>query len=138
MGVDKLPVSYFFEMLETAVVPLAGGFVSQTIPNPTDERGATFSIDVPRSYYDPSGATNSRDMMRAPAAEVKTDVLVSVYDDSGRKVREVYNLPVYGGQILTLTWDGLDDGGSPVAAGVYFMKVVAGQKQQVRKVVIIR
>ncbi len=126
------------EMLETAVVPLAGGFVSQTIPNPTDERGATFSIDVPRSYYDPSGATNSRDMMRAPAAEVKTDVLVSVYDVSGRKVREVYNLPVYGGQILTLTWDGLDDGGSPVAAGVYFMKVVAGQKQQVRKVVIIR
>jgi hypothetical protein len=125
------------EMSETAVVPVAGNFVSPTIPNPTDDRGATFSIDVPKSYYDPSGTT-SRDIMRAPMAEVKTDVLVSVYDVSGRKVREVFNLSVFGGQIITKTWDGLDDNGNPVAAGVYFMKVTAGPKEQVQKVVIIR
>ncbi len=125
------------EMTETAIVPLAGNFVSPTIPNPTDDRGSTFSIDVPRSFFDPSGTT-SRDIMRAPMAETKTPVLIQVYDVAGRHIREVYNLAVFGGQILTLTWDGLDDRGRQVAAGVYFMKVTAGPNEQVQKVVIIR
>lgn len=126
------------DMTETAVVPFAGDFVSPIIPNPTDDRGSTFSIEVPRSYYDPSGTNSSREMLRAPAAETKTDVIVDVYDVAGRHVRQVYNLGVFGGQILTLTWDGLDDRGSQVAAGVYFMKVTAGSNKQVQKVVIIR
>lgn len=125
------------EMIETAVVPLAGNFVSSIIPNPTDDRGSTFSIDVPRSYFDPSGTT-SRDMLRAPAAETKTDVLVKIYDVAGRHVRHLYELGVFGGQIITISWDGLDDRGRQVAAGIYFMKVKAGPKEQVRKVVIIR
>jgi hypothetical protein len=138
--INSVPQTFTYEsneMTETAIVPLAGEFVSNAIPNPTDDRGTTFSIDVPRSYFDPSG-TESRDIMRAPSAEVKTDVVVSVYDVAGRLVREVYNLGVFGGQVITLSWDGLDDNGSPVASGVYFMKVNAGQQEQVRKVVIIR
>ena len=89
--VNSVPKTLTFEsreMSETAIVPVAGNFVSPTIPNPTDDRGATFSIDVPKSYHDPSGTTTSRDIMLAPMAEVKTDVLVIVYDVSGRKVRE--------------------------------------------------
>lgn len=138
--INGVPQTFTYEsseMTETAIVPLAGNFVSPTIPNPTDDRGSTFSIDVPRSYYDPSGTT-SRDIMRAPMAETKTPVLVSIYDVAGRHVREVYNLGVFGGQIITLTWDGLDDRGKQVAAGVYFMKVTAGESEQVQKVVIIR
>jgi hypothetical protein len=138
--VNNVPMTLTYEsreLTETAVVPLAGNFVSHTIPNPTDDRGSTFSIDVPKSYYDPSGTT-SRDIMRAPMAETKTDVAVMVYDVTGRKVREVYNLGVFGGQILTMTWDGLDENGKQVAAGVYFMKVTAGPNEQVQKVVIIR
>ncbi|MCK4549218.1 MAG: hypothetical protein KAU49_03580, partial [Candidatus Krumholzibacteria bacterium] len=125
------------EMTETAIVPLAGNFVSPIIPNPTDDRGSTFSIDVPRSYFDPSGTT-SREMLRTPMAEIKTEVLVNVYDVAGRHIREVYNLGVFGGQILTMTWDGLDNRGKQVAAGVYFMKVTAGPREQVQKVVILR
>ncbi len=136
-GVPR-PLTYAArELVETAVVPLAGNFVSPAIPNPTDDRGSTFSIAVPRSYFDPSGTT-SRDIMRAPMAETKTTVQVNVYDVTGRKVREVYNLGVFGGQILTMTWDGLDNNGGQVAAGVYFMKVTAGSNEQVQKVVIIR
>jgi hypothetical protein len=125
------------EMSETAVVPLAGDFVSPIIPNPTDDRGSTFSIDVPRSYYDPSG-TSSKEIMRSPAAETKTEVLINIYDVAGRRVRELYNLSVFGGQIITMTWDGLDDNGRKVSAGVYFMRIEAGTQEQVRKVVIIR
>ncbi len=125
------------EMTETAIVPLAGNFVSPTIPNPTDDRGSTFSVDVPRSYYDPSGTT-SREIMRAPMAETKTPVIVNIYDVAGRQVRELYNLEVFGGQIITLTWDGINDWGQHVATGVYFMKVTAGESEQVQKVIIIR
>ena len=126
------------EMNETAVVPLAGNFVSSIIPNPTDDRGSTFSIDVPRSYFDPSGTGGSRDMLRAPMAETKTKILVNIYDVAGRHVRHLYELGVFGGQIITLTWDGLDDRGKQVVTGVYFMKVKAGPKEQVQKIVIIR
>jgi hypothetical protein len=138
--INGVPQTFTYEsneMVETAIVPLAGNFVSPTIPNPTDDRGSTFSIDVPRSYYDPSGTT-SRGIMKAPAAETTTQVLVNVYDVAGRHVRQVYNLGVYGGQIITLTWDGLDERGSRVANGVYFMKVTAGESEQVQKVVILR
>ncbi len=126
------------EMAETAIVPLAGNFVSSIIPNPTDDRGSTFSIDVPRSYFDPSGTGDSRDMLRAPTAETKTEILVNIYDVAGRHVRHLYELGVFGGQIITLTWDGLDDRGKQVVTGVYFMKVKAGPKEQVQKIVIIR
>ena len=126
------------EMTETAIVPIAGNFVSSIIPNPTDDRGSTFSVDVPRSYFDPSGTDDSRDMLRAPMAETKTEVLVIVYDVAGRQVRRLYELGVFGGQIITLTGDGLDDRGKQVATGVYFMKVKAGPMEQVQKVVIIR
>ena len=126
------------EMNETAIVPLAGNFVSSIIPNPTDDRGSTFSIDVPRSYFDPSGTGDSRDMLRAPTAETKTAILVNIYDVAGRHVRHLYELGVFGGQIITLTWDGLDDRGKQVVTGVYFMKVKAGPMEQVQKVVIIR
>jgi len=76
--------------------------------------------------------------LRSRAAETKTEVLVNIYDVSGRRVRELYNLSVFGGQIITMTWDGLDDNGRQVAAGVYFMRVKAGPQEQVQKVVIIR
>ena len=76
--------------------------------------------------------------MRAPMAETKTPVIVNIYDVAGRQVRELYNLEVFGGQIITLTWDGINDWGQHVATGVYFMKVTAGESEQVQKVIIIR
>ena len=77
-------------------------------------------------------------MLRAPMAETKTKILVNIYDVAGRHVRHLYELGVFGGQIITLTWDGLDDRGKQVVTGVYFMKVKAGPKEQVQKIVIIR
>jgi hypothetical protein len=125
------------ELSETAIIPLAGNFLSPIVPNPTDGRGSTFSFDIPRTYRDVTG-NNSRGIMRSPAIEVKTDVKVEVFDVAGRPVRRVYELSVFGGQVLTMSWDGNDDNGKPVASGIYFMKVRAGSAEQVEKIVVIR
>ena len=129
------------EMVKTAAIPFAGKLVSPLAPNPTGEGGTKFSIRVPRSYYDPSGSqtVTTQEFYGAPSLqEVKTPVEVDVFDASGRKVRTVYSLSVYGGEDLTLTWDGLNDRGGAVAAGVYFIRVRAGSMQEVRKAVVLR
>lgn len=127
------------EMVEIATIPFAGGLVSPLLPNPMDDRGTKFSIKVPKSFSQASYSRESGGIMRAPAAvEIKTTVSADVFDVTGRRIRAIYSLPLYGGDDLTLEWDGLDDGGSPVAAGVYFIRIRAGTLQEVKKVVLMR
>lgn len=128
-------------MVRIATIPFAGRLLSPLAPNPIDQRGTRFSIRVPKSYHDPSGAApaTSRGIWMAPALqEIKTPVEVDVFDVTGRKVRGIYSLSIFGGEDLTLDWDGFDDGGRAVAAGVYFIRVRAGSMQEVRKAVILR
>lgn len=47
---------------------------------------------------------------------------VTVYDVAGRRVRDVYRGWLPSGR-HTIPWDGRNDGGQPVAAGVYFVGV---------------
>jgi hypothetical protein len=127
------------ELVEIAAIPIARGLVSALMPNPMDHRGTKFSISVPKSFNNPTYSRDSGGVLRAPAAiEVKTTVGVDVFDVTGRKVRTVYSLPMYGGDELTLQWDGLDDSSTPVAAGVYFIRIRAGAQQEVKKIVLIR
>ncbi|MDD3643290.1 MAG: hypothetical protein PHQ19_07515, partial [Candidatus Krumholzibacteria bacterium] len=127
------------DMVEIATIPFAGGLVSPLLPNPMDQRGTKFSIRVPKSFNDPTYSRGSGGIMRAPAAiEVKTAVGVDVFDVAGRKIRTIYSLSMYGGDELTLQWDGLDDRGVPVSTGVYFIRIKAGTQQEVRKVVLMR
>jgi flagellar hook assembly protein FlgD len=37
-----------------------------------------------------------------------------------------------------IAWDGRDDSGAPVAAGVYFCRVKAGDAEQVRTAVLLK
>ena len=66
-----------------------------------------------------------------------TDVRVGIYDLAGRLVRNL----VVGHQPLgphALTWDGCDDRGRGVGAGVYFLRVNAGGGGRTEKLVLIR
>lgn len=126
-------------MVEIAAIPFAGGLASPLLPNPMDQRGTTFTINVPKSFNDPTSSRDSGDIRRAPSAvEVKTPVGVDIFDVTGRKIRTIYSLHMYGGDELTLKWDGLDDRGAAVAAGVYFIRIKAGTQQEVKKVVLLR
>ena len=54
-----------------------------------------------------------------------SDARVDVLDVAGRRVRTLASGPFSAGT-HTLRWDGIDDAGHSVAAGVYFARVVAG------------
>ena len=65
------------------------------------------------------------------------DVRLDVYDVAGRRVAtRGYGLVASGWHDLML--DGRDDGGHPLASGVYFYQVRAGEQTQRSKMVIRR
>lgn len=64
-------------------------------------------------------------------------VSIVVYDVSGRRVRTVREGLMAGG-MHRVDWDGRDDRRSPVAPGVYFVRVGRGQTTEVRKVTVVR
>jgi hypothetical protein len=122
-----------------ATIPVYGSLISHLIPNPTFGP-TTFTVDVPRTE-DPSGgalASKQPGAGRAPGLmETTTDVLVTVYNVKGEKVRTIHELPVYSG-LLTLSWEGVNDNNIAVSPGVYFIHVRAGGYEAVRKLVIVQ
>jgi flagellar hook assembly protein FlgD len=63
-------------------------------------------------------------------------VRVSVLDLAGRAVR-VLDAGNLGAGAHVLGWDGHDDAGRPVPAGIYFASLEAGGARQVRKVAVL-
>jgi hypothetical protein len=64
------------------------------------------------------------------------DAILEVYDVSGRMVRRL-QAPAPGTE-GTVSWDGRDDRGAPVPAGVYFMRLADGERFGTAKVVVVR
>jgi hypothetical protein len=125
----------------TASIPVASGIVSNLLPNPTSDR-VTFTVNVPKTYGTAasSRATAGNGAAFSPGAalgEIRTRVEVYVYNVLGQRIKSVYENSVFSG-LITLSWDGTDSNGTTVPAGVYFLRVVAGGENAVRKVVIIR
>jgi hypothetical protein len=125
---------------KTAMLPVGEDLSSNLLPNPTTGR-TSFTVDIPKSFYDPTGGSRTSrngSTLGAPAlSEVKTPVDIAVYNVLGRRISTIYSRSRFGG-LETYTWDGLDRNGSPVPQGVYFIRIVAGDKSTVKKVVIIR
>ncbi len=65
-----------------------------------------------------------------------SDVSASVYDLSGRLVRTLEDPAA--GLPVTMSWDGRNDAGRRVAAGVYFVKVSFGHSTLSGKVTVLR
>ena len=62
------------------------------------------------------------------------DVDVSIYNVLGQPVRQVWNGALAAGE-HRLGWDGRDELGQPVAAGVYLYRLQVGEQTRVRKMV---
>ena len=128
------------DMYEISPIPNGNDLVSYLLPNPTNA-GTSITIDVPKSYYDPSGtqdnSTRPATLYSAASVEVLTPVDIGVYNIKGQRIATVYNNKLFGAT-RTFRWDGMDGYGRPVSPGVYFMRVVAGNKVATKKVVIVR
>ena len=60
-----------------------------------------------------------------------------IFDANGRQVRTLFRGPMQSGS-HTLVWNGLDDGGSELGAGVYFYRLTAGAYEQSRRMTIVK
>jgi hypothetical protein len=65
------------------------------------------------------------------------EVEIAVYDLSGRRVALIERGRRGAGE-FERPWNGTDDGGKPLASGVYFLRLRAGGLEAVRKIVILR
>lgn len=64
-------------------------------------------------------------------------VKVAVYDKAGREVRTLLDkkiLPAY----FSLEWDGLDNAGTPLPKGIYFVKLKDGSGTRTAKLVLVK
>jgi len=66
-----------------------------------------------------------------------SDVRVELFDAAGRLVRDLQTGMLNAGS-QTLTWDGRSAAGHQVPSGVYWVRVAAGQRLGVEKVLILR
>jgi hypothetical protein len=64
-------------------------------------------------------------------------VTLRIYDASGRPVRTLIDRG-HGAGEHEILWDGNDDAGSRVTSGVYFCKLVAGEKTITRKMLLLK
>ncbi len=64
-------------------------------------------------------------------------VSLAVYDISGRVVRTLAAGTKAAGEHAA-SWDGRDEGGSPVASGVYFVRIEAGGESAARKILLLK
>ncbi|MFH1278627.1 MAG: C25 family cysteine peptidase [Candidatus Eisenbacteria bacterium] len=68
---------------------------------------------------------------------VRTDVRLSVYEISGRRVTTLASGSMDAGS-HQVVWMGRDDEGRPVSSGVYFYRLEAGEKTLTKKMVLLK
>jgi hypothetical protein len=65
-------------------------------------------------------------------------VTLGIYDVTGRRVRTLADGAEYGAGGHQLEWNGHDDGGAVVQAGLYFCRLGAGAESETRRIVFAR
>lgn len=68
---------------------------------------------------------------------VRADVVLTIYNVLGQKVRSLLNSSLEAGQ-HNVNWDSRDDNNQPVGSGIYFYRITADEYIKSRKMVLIR
>lgn len=98
------------------------------------ERNAGVSFfDLQQNYPNPFNPTTTIEYALPKAGHVR----ITIYDMLGRHVRTLVDSRQPAGRFQT-TWDGRDELGVSVGAGVYFYKIEAGEFVQTNKMVLVR
>ena len=115
-----------------AIADLAGvaGVVTSVAAGPA--LPVSFLLEQPRpNPFNPSTTIGFR-LYRPSAIEL------AVYDARGRLVQTLLREEERGTGTDRVTWNGEDHEGRPAASGVYFCKMIAGDEQEVRRLILIR
>jgi len=86
-------------------------------------------------HPNPARGGDARVLFRVPSAR---PVEVAIYDATGRRVRSLAAGTMPAG-IQSVSWDGRDESGSPVAAGMYIVRLSSGRGYEPsERLVVIR
>ncbi|MEO0189455.1 MAG: T9SS type A sorting domain-containing protein [candidate division WOR-3 bacterium] len=86
-------------------------------PNPfTNHCVIKFQIPNPKSQTNPNSQISNKSAIRNP----KSEILLMVYDVTGRVVKQFNHLTIQ--PFNQIVWSGDDDSGQKVSSGVYFIK----------------
>jgi len=99
----------------------------------TDAGETPLAFRLSQNYPNPFNPVTTIDY----SISQKTPVDLTIYDVTGRRVRSLVREKQFPGG-YSVTWDGRNDGGRPVATGVYFYRLIAGRNINVKKMVILR
>jgi hypothetical protein len=96
-------------------------------------QNVSFGFPSFSSYPNPAGPTATFLYELEEAGHAR----LAIYDVSGRLVRVIHDGPAGAGWRVA-EWDGRNEQGVPVAPGVYFSRLEAGQRSDTRKVALLR
>ena len=104
----------FYSMPRSVSTPHRTVELQQNYPNPFNP-ATRIDFYVPRNVY----------------------VTMSVYDVAGRLIRTLVDNPVQTGH-HSVVWNGVDARGESVSSGVYFYRMIAGDRTITRKLVVVK
>ncbi len=99
----------------------------------TGENQNVLTYQLTQNYPNPFNP-QTRIEYTIPTAQT---VLLTIYNPLGQKVRELVNQNVPAGN-YTVQWDGLNDNGMQVPAGVYLYRINAGKFEETKMLSLIR
>jgi hypothetical protein len=101
--------------------------------SPTAVTTAPMRTELHQNYPNPfNPVTTITYDLRAPV-----QVELTVYSVRGERIRRLVGRAQGAGR-YTVSWQGVNDAGQPVASGVYFYKLVAGDYVNTRKMILIK
>ncbi|MCK4790393.1 MAG: T9SS type A sorting domain-containing protein, partial [Desulfobacteraceae bacterium] len=68
----------------------------------------------------------------------KSQITMSIYDVSGRLVKDFSHLTLDAQRPSLLSWDGTDDDGKELAQGIYFIKLKVEGTSYTKKVILLK
>ena len=118
------------------VVKAALEWIAKQTTRVEDESGNELpnKFELRQNYPNPFNPATKITYTLARNAEVK----LTVYNLAGQLVRTLVNRERQSAGVYTIVWEGKDEGGSPLASGVYLYRIDAGGFVDFRKMILLR
>jgi hypothetical protein len=122
----------FFDFYSSALPALGFVKMTETSVDDADEEHGSVPLLLP-AEPNPFGAETTLTCVLRDGGE---EVSVAIYDAAGRRVRNLFG--GHGAGATRETWDGRDDAGRSVPAGVYLCEAVTNDRRDTTKLVRVR
>jgi hypothetical protein len=110
------------------------GPISATPHIESDETGEVHTFRLEQNYPNPF---NPSTVIRVSLDKPVDNAEISVYDMSGRLVKNLFSGPI-NGYSKTVEWDGTDNRGVKVSSGIYFYRYKAVNRIVMKKMLLVK